>query len=66
MHHHQQRPAADHAAHRAGTLNVPWEMLDFKFRIMKKKGYSVNSPYMAQANFLKDFEKHAHYEYDES
>ena len=45
----------------AAQLNVPWEMLDFKFRVMKKKGYSVNAPYLAQANFLKDLEKSAKY-----
>lgn len=48
----------------ASTLNVPWEMLDFKFRIMKKKGFAVNAPYLARANFLKDFEKHASNIYD--
>lgn len=41
----------------ASELYVPQEMLDFKFRVMKKKGFAVNPPLMAQSNFLKDFEK---------
>lgn len=48
----------------AAQLNVPWEMLDFKFRVMKKKGFVVNAPYLAQANFLKDFENQATNVYD--
>lgn len=43
----------------ASTLYVPSEMLDFKFRIMKRKGFAVNAPYIAQANFLKSFEREA-------
>ncbi len=48
----------------AAQLNVPWEMLDFKFRVMKKKGFAVNAPCMAQSNFLKDLEKQAANIYD--
>ena len=48
----------------AAQLNVPWEMLDFKFRIMKKNGYAVNAPYLAQANFLKNLEKSAGHAYE--
>jgi hypothetical protein len=36
-------------------------MLDFKFRVMKRKGFALNAPYIAQGNFLKDFEKTIQY-----
>lgn len=40
----------------ASTLGVPAEMLDFKFRILKRKGYQViDSPLNAGANFLKHY-----------
>ena len=35
-------------------LGVPAELLDFKFRIMKNKGYRIEAPYIAKSNFLKD------------
>ena len=39
----------------AAKLNVPAELLDFKFRIMKRKGYKmIDPPLMAKSNFLKD------------
>ena len=39
----------------AAALNVPIELLDFKFRIMKWKGYKVvEPPIIARNNFLKD------------
>ena len=39
----------------ASTLCVPPELLDFKFRVMKRKGYKViDPPLMAKSNFLKD------------
>lgn len=39
----------------AAILRVPMELLDFKFRIMKWKGYDVaEPPIMAQSNFLRD------------
>lgn len=39
----------------AAKLNVPAEMLDFKFRIMKWRGYKMmEAPIMADSNFLKD------------
>lgn len=38
----------------AATLCVPMELLDFKFRIMKWKGYKlVEPPITAQSNFLR-------------
>lgn len=39
----------------AAQLYVPAEILDFKFRTLKWKGYKViDAPLMAQSNFLKD------------
>lgn len=46
----------------AASLYVPMELLDFKFRIMKWKGYKlVEPPINAKSNFLRDMEvpKHA-------
>jgi Zn-dependent peptidase ImmA (M78 family) len=41
----------------AAMLMVPVELLDFKFRMMKKKGCHVTvSPIMAKNNFLRDIE----------
>lgn len=37
----------------AKELYVPAELLDFKFRILKSKGYHIEAPYIAQSNFLK-------------
>ncbi|ABO51520.1 protein of unknown function DUF955 [Desulforamulus reducens MI-1] len=40
----------------ASTLCVPAELLDFKFRILKRKGYQViDPPLNAKANFLKNY-----------
>lgn len=38
----------------AKELYVPAELLDFKFRILKNKGYHLEAPFIAQSNFLKD------------
>lgn len=39
----------------AAILRVPMELLDFKFRIMKWKGYELSEPPItAQSNFLRD------------
>lgn len=39
----------------ASALYVPAELLDFKFRVMKRKGYKlIDPPLMAQSNFLRD------------
>ena len=41
----------------AAALNVPMELLDFKFRVMKRKGYKLaESPVRAQSNFLRSLE----------
>lgn len=37
----------------AKKLCVPFEMLDFKFRVLKRKGYKVESPVVSQGDFLK-------------
>jgi Zn-dependent peptidase ImmA (M78 family) len=38
----------------ASALNVPMELLDFKFRTMKRKGYMlIDPPIMARGDFLK-------------
>lgn len=42
----------------AGRLFVPPELLDFKFRLLKRKGYKlVDSPFSAKSNFLKNIDK---------
>lgn len=41
----------------ARQLCVPPEMLDFKFRIMKKQGFKVESPIVANGDFLKYAER---------
>ena len=41
----------------AKKLCVPFEMLDFKFRVLKRKGYKVESPVVSQGDFLKKLEK---------
>ncbi|WP_242963784.1 ImmA/IrrE family metallo-endopeptidase [Eubacterium sp. An11] len=43
----------------AKKLCVPFEMLDFKFRVLKRKGYKVESPVVSQGDFLKKLEKAA-------
>lgn len=41
----------------AAILGVPMEVLDFKFRLMKWKGYKlVDPPIYTQGNYLRDFE----------
>lgn len=40
----------------ASMLCVPAELLDFKFRILKNKGYKLDVPLMANSNFLKNVE----------
>ena len=41
----------------AKALYVPSELLDFKFRILKRRGYKVESPITANGDFLKNLEK---------
>ena len=38
----------------ARELYVPAELLDFKFRVMKRKGYRIEAPYISQSDFLKN------------
>ncbi|MBF7097441.1 ImmA/IrrE family metallo-endopeptidase [Alkalibacter mobilis] len=39
----------------ARRLDVPAELLDFKFRILKRKGYKVvDPPFVSNSNFLKN------------
>ncbi len=38
----------------AARLRVPPELLDFKFRILKCKGYKMESPFLADSCFLKN------------
>jgi len=37
----------------AQELSVPAELLDFKFRVFKRKGFRVCSPIVAHANYLR-------------
>lgn len=41
----------------AKALYVPSELLDFKFRILKRRGYKVESPITANGDFLKNLEQ---------
>lgn len=41
----------------AKALYVPSELLDFKFRILKQRGYKVESPITANEDFLKHLER---------
>ena len=38
----------------ACELYIPAELLDFKFRVLKYKGYRIEPPYISRADFLKD------------
>ena len=40
----------------ASVLSVPYELLDFKFRILKRRGFKVNSPITSQGDYLKKIE----------
>ena len=37
----------------AKVMYVPVELLDFKFRILKNKGYRLEAPYIAESDFMK-------------
>ncbi len=37
----------------AKELNIPAALLDFKFRVIKHKGYRIEAPYIAHRGFLK-------------
>ena len=48
----------------ASLLRVPPELLDFKFRLMKRNGYKlIDPPLMANSNFLKNVETEVTDEY---
>lgn len=38
----------------AARLRVPAELLDFKFRILKLKGYKLDAPFVSDSSFLKN------------
>ena len=38
----------------ASELYVPAALLDFKFRVLKHKGYRIEAPYIANGDFLKN------------
>lgn len=38
----------------ARELYIPADLLDFKFRVLKHKGYRIEAPYLAQGDFLKN------------
>jgi uncharacterized Zn finger protein (UPF0148 family) len=38
----------------ARLLCVPEELIDFKLRGMKERGFDINAPYTAQTDFLKN------------
>ena len=45
----------------ASTLRVPPELLDFKFRVLKRKGYQfIDPPLQAGSKFLRDIEVDCH------
>ena len=49
----------------AAQLRVPVELLDFKFRLMKWRGYKlVEPPISARSNFLLDMEVPKNPDYD--
>ena len=41
----------------AAMLRVPAELLDFKFRVLKRQGYALNSPICSRSNFMKDIDR---------
>ncbi len=41
----------------ASALRVPPELLDFKFRVLKRIGYAINPPLYSQSNFMKNIDR---------
>lgn len=41
----------------AAMLRVPPELLDFKFRVLKRMGYAINPPLYSQSNFMKNIDR---------
>ena len=49
----------------AARLNVPPELLDFKFRVMKRNGYKlIDPPILANGNFLKSLKQNGDDRYE--
>jgi Zn-dependent peptidase ImmA (M78 family) len=38
----------------ARALHIPADLLDFKYRVLKHKGFRFNAPYIANGDFLKN------------
>ncbi len=45
----------------ARTLGVPPELLDFKFRVLKRKGYAVQPLMIANNDFMKNITRHSRF-----
>lgn len=43
--------------HAAAILRVPPELLDFKFRVLKRQGYAINAPIISDSDFMKDIDR---------
>lgn len=41
----------------AASLRVPPELLDFKFRVLKRMGYAINPPLYSQSDFMKNIDR---------
>ena len=41
----------------AAILRVPPELLDFKFRVLKRQGYAINAPIYSRSEFMKDIDR---------
>lgn len=41
----------------AAILQVPPELLDFKFRVLKRQGYAINPPLYSHSNFLMNIDR---------
>ncbi len=41
----------------AAALSVPPELLDFKFRVLKRMGYALNAPICSNSNFMKNIDR---------
>ena len=39
----------------AQVLSVPPEVLDFKLRLMERRGFELNAPHIANSDFLKRY-----------
>ena len=41
----------------AKMLHVPPELLDFKFRVLKRQGYAINAPIDSHSDFMKNIDR---------